>query len=252
MVHLRPRPLHNIILSLCSRRGLSTHRHTINVPRVDQYLKRGDVVGTVCELLCDAGARFHVDEEVAIVETDKVAVSVRAVDFPQGGLVTHVLCAVGDEVLEGQPIYAVSLQADANLHDITDSIGRQWVHERKQRVAERHREEDAEARAAIEAWQRARIQQARLRRAELRSRQAREQFSQRMRHPSPAEPITSTPTARARALLGLKASASRAEMKAAFRHLALKYHPDRNVDAHAAKSFAEARAAYELLVKASH
>jgi len=49
------------------------------------------------------------------------------------------------------------------------------------------------------------------------------------------------------ALLGVSRTASEAEIKAAFRRIALQYHPDRNKDEGASAKFAEAREAYAVL-----
>uniref|UniRef100_A0A915PUT2 DnaJ homolog subfamily B member 9 n=1 Tax=Setaria digitata TaxID=48799 RepID=A0A915PUT2_9BILA len=48
-------------------------------------------------------------------------------------------------------------------------------------------------------------------------------------------------------LLGVKRDASTAQIKKAFRNLALKYHPDRNSDPGAHEKFREIAAAYEVL-----
>ena len=49
-------------------------------------------------------------------------------------------------------------------------------------------------------------------------------------------------------VLGVKKNASDAEIKAAFRKLAKKHHPDRNkTDPRAKERFAEANAAYEIV-----
>ena len=48
--------------------------------------------------------------------------------------------------------------------------------------------------------------------------------------------------------LGVKRDASEADLKKAYRRLAMKYHPDRNPDDETAeKSFKEAKEAYEVL-----
>lgn len=48
-------------------------------------------------------------------------------------------------------------------------------------------------------------------------------------------------------VLGIKKTASEAEIKAAYRKLALKYHPDRNKEAGATEKFKEVNNAYEVL-----
>uniref|UniRef100_A0A0R3RLN7 DnaJ homolog subfamily B member 9 n=1 Tax=Elaeophora elaphi TaxID=1147741 RepID=A0A0R3RLN7_9BILA len=48
-------------------------------------------------------------------------------------------------------------------------------------------------------------------------------------------------------VLGVKHDASTAQIKKAFRNLALKYHPDRNSDPNAHEKFREIAAAYEIL-----
>lgn len=49
-------------------------------------------------------------------------------------------------------------------------------------------------------------------------------------------------------ILGVNKSASQAEIKKAYRRLAMKFHPDRaGDDAHAQEKFKEAKMAYEIL-----
>eukprot|EP00428_Durinskia_dybowskii_P044068 CAMPEP_0170340320 /NCGR_PEP_ID=MMETSP0116_2-20130129/71261_1 /TAXON_ID=400756 /ORGANISM="Durinskia baltica, Strain CSIRO CS-38" /LENGTH=60 /DNA_ID=CAMNT_0010593825 /DNA_START=21 /DNA_END=200 /DNA_ORIENTATION=- len=54
--------------------------------------------------------------------------------------------------------------------------------------------------------------------------------------------------ARARAVLSLQRSASREEVKRAFRAQALKWHPDRNPSEEARARFQEAKVAYDVAV----
>merc|ERR1712032_1433318 len=70
---------------------------TIDVPTVDGYLRSPphNVVGQLQEVLCEVGSHVYRDEEVAVIETDKVSVSVTAL---REGVVSAVLAKVGDEV----------------------------------------------------------------------------------------------------------------------------------------------------------
>ena len=84
---------------------------TVRVPEVDAYLKQQgpgeSAVGTLEELLCEVGSRFHCDEEVAVIETDKVAFAVIA---RHAGIITKVVAKIGDEVKVGQVIYETIAQ----------------------------------------------------------------------------------------------------------------------------------------------
>ena len=53
------------------------------------------------------------------------------------------------------------------------------------------------------------------------------------------------------AILGLRPGASAAEIKRAYRKLAMRWHPDRNAHPKAGERFAQIRGAYELLLSAS-
>ena len=63
---------------------------TINAPSWALPLPEG-VLGTVTELLCATGSRIHLDEVVAVIETDKLAVDVKA---QSAGVVTSILVEV--------------------------------------------------------------------------------------------------------------------------------------------------------------
>ena len=241
--------------------------HTLDVPPVNHYLKRdGGEVGTLSEVFCEIGSRVYEDEEIAVVETDKVALSVRA---SRGGLVAAVLCVEGEVVSEGQPLYAL-LGADHALAGAGDAqCGRLWAHERERRREAAAREADAASELAMAAWRRKRELERESARARAEAQREhwrayrereRQQWwgsQQRGRHeqrrrrqhgpkrPQPASGGGSCPWA----VLGLAPGASRAEIKAAFRRLALKYHPDRNAGVHSARAFARARAAYEVLIQ---
>ena len=128
----------------------ATARAADGAPHVDKYLLRdGNVIGQLEALLCDVGSRVHEDEETAVIETDKVAISVRA---PESGVVTAVLKGVGDWVAVGDPVYAFAPEAAA--------VGeRQWAAERARELAEARRLQDAhdaQVMAEIERQARAR------------------------------------------------------------------------------------------------
>ena len=81
---------------------------TLNAPTWGLPLPE-NILGTVTELWCDKGSRVNAGEDVAEIETDKVAVDVKA---SHSGIVMEVLVNVGDEVKIRQPIYAIDAQSD--------------------------------------------------------------------------------------------------------------------------------------------
>lgn len=229
---------------------------TVDVPRVDAYLKRdgGAVVGEMAEILCRVGDRFMTDEEVAVIETDKVAVSVRA-EWP--GAVTKVLVSVGQEVGEGEPVYEVSRQREVQDSDgeAPGSSGgdRLWSRIRQDQTEAKQKEEDERSQRVIDAWLKKR--QADWRRRTNRMREEKQtwrrerQQRQRWRQSEVSE---TSGMEGPWAVLGISPGASKPEIKAAFRKLAFKYHPDRNAGSGKAsnsRKFKEVRAAYEILIK---
>ena len=238
----------------------STPSSQIKAPHVDKYLLRdGNVIGQLEALLCDVGSRVHEDEETAVIETDKVAISVRA---PESGVVTAVLKGVGDWVAVGDPVYAFAPEAAA--------VGeRQWAAERARELADARRLQDAhdaQVMAEIERQARARNEaraferRAQAARAEAfrRMRRDREEFAQssagwrwrqsRRRAQPPPGGGGDHSGGGAHAVLGVRPGASRAEIKAAFRRKALRYHPDRDPSDGARRKFLDARRALDVLL----
>jgi pyruvate/2-oxoglutarate dehydrogenase complex dihydrolipoamide acyltransferase (E2) component len=216
---------------------------TIDVPPVDVYLKRdGNVVGVLAELLCSVGSRCFLDEEVAVVETAKIAISIRA---RHAGIVTAVLASVGDEVSEGRPLYAVARSAEVGAGPEQLAAERRWIDEHVQRKAELEREQSAQHERILEAWRRRlNAERAHAQQLAWEKRQQRWRWEQQLRR-SEAKETDSGPWA----VLGLKVGASQAEIKAAWRKKALQYHPDQNSDPSAESNFRAARAAYEILTR---
>jgi len=117
--------------------------HTITAPK----WPRGDAhtdgfLGTLDELLCDVGARVREDETVAVIETDKISVDVRA---PVAGVIVAVLATAGESVDENQPIYMLREEAvgAGGGADRTHTDTRDWAHCRAERLEQ---EEEAQAR----------------------------------------------------------------------------------------------------------
>jgi pyruvate/2-oxoglutarate dehydrogenase complex dihydrolipoamide acyltransferase (E2) component len=75
-------------------------------PRGD--LHTDGLLGTLEDLLCDVGAHVREFETVAIIETDKVSVDVKA---PANGVIVAVLATCGQTVDESQPLYTLREEA---------------------------------------------------------------------------------------------------------------------------------------------
>ena len=116
---------------------------TINAPSWALPLPEG-VLGTVTELLCATGSRIHLDEVVAVIETDKLAVDVKA---QSAGVVTSILVEVGEEVKVRQPLYALDVHAAPPPIDSEQHLAeRRWARDREVRLQE-------ERQQAERAWE---------------------------------------------------------------------------------------------------
>lgn len=235
-----------------SVKGDANKKWTIDVPTVDPYLKRqpDNVVGELSEILCEIGSHVYVNEEVAVIETDKVAVTVNA---QREGVICSILAKLGDEVRENQPIYAA--------HDASVKLGyvsRRWAREYSYRKARKEKEEQEEREQVLRMWRDTQEKQKQEKQKHERQRQGHNQSyhygSSRnswQRHDnSTSGDRSSAPSINdALATLGLKPGASKRAIKAAFRKRALQYHPDRNSDAAAADKFRAIRDAYDTLTR---
>ena len=119
------------------RRHLSTS--TINAPTWSLPLPEG-VLGQVSDILCEVGSRVYVEEVVAIVETDKVSVDVKA---QRSGVVRAILVGVGDDVKVRQPIYALDEAAEFPPTDSEQRVAeRRWARAHDLRLEEERAEQD--------------------------------------------------------------------------------------------------------------
>ena len=258
---------------------------TVDMPSWGVPVAEG-AVGTVGELLCDVGAHVEMDEAIAVVESDKVTVDIRA---SRSGVVSAVLATAGEEVLEGQPLYRFEPLPEAAEGDWETS--RRWAFEHERRRA--RQEEDArlhwetwqrrwkseqetrwqdwERRRHEEPWwrqhqQRHGHQQQRQQHEQRHGQQRqRQQQQQRRRQPQAPEPsaawaalpdgaIRSTLLARTHyEALGLPKNASATDIRAAFRRLALVVHPDKHHGEAAGSALATAsQDAFVRLTQAHH
>eukprot|EP00930_Biecheleria_cincta_P019718 TRINITY_DN14982_c0_g2_i1.p1 TRINITY_DN14982_c0_g2~~TRINITY_DN14982_c0_g2_i1.p1 ORF type:complete len:272 (-),score=39.44 TRINITY_DN14982_c0_g2_i1:126-941(-) len=233
-----------------SPKGDASKSWTIDVPTVDPYLKRqpGNVVGELSDILCEVGSHVYVNEEVAVIETDKVAVTVHA---QREGIICAILANLGDEVRENQPIYAA--------HDASLKLGytsRRWAREYSYRKARKEKEEQVERERVLRLWRDTQEKQKQEKQSHERQRQGHHQSYhygssrnnwQRYDKSTSGNHSYVPSIDDALATLGLKPGASKRAIKAAFRKKALQYHPDHNSDAAAADKFRAVRDAYDRL-----
>mmetsp|Transcript_35287 Transcript_35287/g.69222 ORF Transcript_35287/g.69222 Transcript_35287/m.69222 type:complete len:234 (-) Transcript_35287:9-710(-) len=219
------------------------------VPKVDPYLKLhgggNGLVGTLEQLHCVVGSKFMADEEVATIETDKVSIAVFA---RQAGVVTKVLTQVGDPVAEDQTIYE-ALSCDVN---VGEDAGRHWQEKYLQQRRQQQEAGAEESRRVALAWLRKRHSDQRRRSAHNRHEWSRRhqwwKYQHWRQHRWQQEQPGKARSSSAWKVLKLQPGASPTEIKAAFRKLALKYHPDHNPNPAAASIFRKILAAYEALI----
>ena len=76
---------------------------TLDTPFISDSIPLAEgILGTVEELHLEVGSSVREDDVVAVIETDKVALDVKA-SF--SGVVASVCVEVGDTVMERQPLY---------------------------------------------------------------------------------------------------------------------------------------------------
>ena len=79
--------------------------NTLDTPFISDTIPLAEgILGTVEELMLEVGDSVVENEVIAVVETDKVALDVKA---SKAGVIEAVLVNIGDEVKEQQPIYAL-------------------------------------------------------------------------------------------------------------------------------------------------
>ncbi len=270
-----------------ARRGLGARQcstsTTLDAPSWGLPLAN-NVLGTVSDLFCPVGSAVREDDVVAVIETDKLSVDVKAT---HAGTVEALLVHVGDEILERQPLYSIRLAAAATSAAMSTEEAREWAeHLQKQRA--RIAVEEARAEAARESA-RETERAARHRRAkrnlkpgwgapddgatwghawhapwrfEATARVSRSSPDARRRHPvvrvhqevSPALPLAQLVAAVMRnrnepyRCLGLRMGASRQAVRERYLKLAMKLHPDRAKHPHAREAFTAMDGAFRTLL----
>mmetsp|Transcript_39467 Transcript_39467/g.84112 ORF Transcript_39467/g.84112 Transcript_39467/m.84112 type:complete len:117 (-) Transcript_39467:501-851(-) len=78
-------------------------KDTLDTPFLSDSVPLAEgIIGSVEELLLEVGQAVDEDEVIAVIDTAKVALDVKA---SRSGIVLEVLVAVGDEVKEASPLY---------------------------------------------------------------------------------------------------------------------------------------------------
>ena len=116
---------------------------TINAPSWALPLPEG-VLGSLTEVLCERGSRVYADEVVAVIETDKVTVDVKA---ERSGVVTAILAEVDEDIKIRQALFTI----DENVAlppagSAEHQAERRWARSREIRLEE-------EKAAADREWQ---------------------------------------------------------------------------------------------------
>jgi biotin carboxyl carrier protein len=91
-----------------ARRGLGSkiEGRTLDTPFISDTIPLAEGrLGTIEELFKSPGESVEELEVIAVVETDKVSLDIKAT---QAGVIRDVLVSVGDEVNETQPIYTLA------------------------------------------------------------------------------------------------------------------------------------------------
>lgn len=81
---------------------------TISVPTMGDSITEG----TIVEWLAQVGQKVEEDDVVALIETDKVTVDIKAT---QAGVITQQFGAIDDEVEVGAELYEIDTEAEATV-----------------------------------------------------------------------------------------------------------------------------------------
>lgn len=99
-----------------------------------------NVLGTLTTLYCDVGSRVFQDEVVAIVETDKLAVDIKAT---HSGVIRARLASEGEDIKIWQPLYSIDPDAAQPAQGSEEwQRERQWARAHEQKVDEDRAEAD--------------------------------------------------------------------------------------------------------------
>lgn len=242
----------------------------VKTPNIGIPIHPEGVLGCIAEIYCPLGAHVNKDEVMAIVDTDKLAVDVKA---PHGGIVRKIHVSVDDEVRMGDAVFSLEQVSEVASHASDDDawrLERQWAWDLRQRKLRDARENERHWRAWQVKWQEEQRKrwedwQKRSGRAWWRQQQARWRQQQSSRHrrrdesPSslpvhPSSQVNKLPQGAVREMLlarnhyealGVTRTCTSTEVKSAFRALALRLHPDTAEDASATANGGMARGEYE-------
>ena len=229
------------------RHNVQDRRVDVKAPTLGIPIHPEGILGVVAELHCSAGSHVLEDETMAVVDTDKMAVDVKA---PHSGVVRAVTVAADEEVKSGQVMFVIERFAQGAT---VGGEERQWAWE----LQKRKMLEAQEAERHFQEWQRKWRHEQKRRWQDWQQRQERGWWRQqqawwrtqgrrqgqqqgraetpRSRHPRLSSKAKGLPPGDARSMLlatnhyealRVAKTCTQADVKKAFRQLAIRLHPD--------------------------